>query len=194
VPPAFTSASKTSLLPISQLPLPSAEQVAELYSSDLYRFAWSLAAHQGDAEDLVQQTLLRYMQKSQSIRETAKVKSWLFAVLQREFLHLRQKSRVFSSVPLEHLEERPEPANSELPNADDAVDHHAVLTALEKMDAQLRSPLVLFYLKEMKYREIAEALGVPIGTVMSRIARGKAALRTLLGVTLPTLPTNLITQ
>jgi RNA polymerase sigma-70 factor (ECF subfamily) len=63
------------------------------------------------------------------------------------------------------------------PGITDEIDRDRVIAVMESLPDEFREPLLLFYFEEMRYREIAEALAVPIGTVMSRIARGKAFLR-----------------
>jgi RNA polymerase sigma-70 factor (ECF subfamily) len=68
------------------------------------------------------------------------------------------------------------------------VDAQVVLSAVQRMDENLRLPLTLFYLKNFKYREIADVLKIPIGTVMSRLARAKAQLRADLGITPNSVP------
>jgi RNA polymerase sigma-70 factor (ECF subfamily) len=68
----------------------------------------------------------------------------------------------------------------EEPDEEPEVDSQTLRTALEQLDDNYRAPLVLFYLRELSYKDIAETLGLPIGTVMSRLSRAKDALRKLL--------------
>lgn len=148
------------------------------YYAALYRFALSLARNQADACDLTQQTYYVWATKGHMLRDTAKVKTWLFTTLYREFLRGRRRDLRLSS-----LDDLP-PGGSEL--ADDEVnrvlqlDGAIVLEALGAVAEKFRAPLTLFYLEDLSYQEIAETLGVPIGTVMSRLSRGKDLLRAAL--------------
>ena len=159
--------------------MPDVQRAADLHYEDLYRFAWSLAGQEADARDLVQQTMMIYATHGDSLRDACKLKPWLFTTLHRAFLSQRRKLARFPSVP---LDEFVEPAAEEQSAGADAVDTAKVMEALQSLAEPLRTPLTLFYLKDMKYREIAEIIGVPLGTVMSRLARAKAALRAQLGV------------
>jgi RNA polymerase sigma factor (sigma-70 family) len=158
----------------------SFEQVVSMHYQSLYRFAFGLTGQESDAWDLTQQTFYRFATKGRQLQDRSKVKSWLFTTLHREFLNsLRRKGRF----PHTDLEEAERELPSVPPDSDKKLDGSLVLEALSKLDEPFRSPLVLFYLEDHSYREIAEILGVPDGTVMSRIARGKALLRQLLADT-----------
>ncbi|MEO8354026.1 MAG: sigma-70 family RNA polymerase sigma factor, partial [Chthoniobacteraceae bacterium] len=105
-------------------------------------------------------------------------RTWLFTTLYRHFLRQRQRSARFVATELDDVE----PSALATPSLAEAhVDGRLVLECLQRLDETFRAPLTLFYLDQLSYREIAEALEVPIGTVMSRLARGKDQLRALLG-------------
>ncbi len=137
----------------------------------LNRFALSLRRHPSDAADLTQQTFLLWASKGHQLREESKVKAWLFTSLYREFLRgERQRGRELSS--------ESQLSDGEcLPVAANNLDGDAVVRALLDLEEIYRAPLSLFYLQEHSYKEIAETLDLPVGTVMSRISRGKARLR-----------------
>lgn len=137
----------------------------------LYRFALSLSCEPCDAADLTQQTFLLWASKGHQLREQSKVKAWLFTSLYREFLHAERK-RGRESGSEDEL-----PDAQCLPVAANHLDGDAVLRALLELEEIYRAPLSLFYLQEHSYKEIAETLDLPLGTVMSRISRGKARLR-----------------
>jgi RNA polymerase sigma-70 factor (ECF subfamily) len=150
-------------------------QLVDANYASLYRFALSLARNASDAGDLVQQTFFIWATKGHGLREISKAKSWLFTTLYREFL--RGRRRDSRSTFLEDL-----PPAEKDPVAEDVdrvakIDSASVMVALQSVDETFRAPLTLFYLEDMSYQEIAEALEVPIGTVMSRLSRGKAQLR-----------------
>ncbi len=153
-------------------------QLVDAHYAPLYRFALSLARNQADAGDLVQQTFYIWATKGHALREAAKAKTWLFTTLYREFLRGRRREARSTS-----LEDLP-PGGSEL--AAEEVDRVArldagvVMAALQEVDETFRAPLTLFYLEDLSYAEIAAALEVPIGTVMSRLSRGKAQVRAVL--------------
>lgn len=140
----------------------------------LYRFALSLARNGDDALDLTQQTFARWAEKGSTLREADKAKSWLFTVLYREFLDSRRVRRreVFGVV--EAALDR-EPVKTDI--AQTKIDSAAALAALWELDEIFRAPITLFYLENHSYKEIADILDLPIGTVMSRISRAKAHLR-----------------
>ena len=153
------------------------DELVEEFYQPLFRFALSLTKAEPDAVDLVQQTFLRWGQKGHQLRDETKVKSWLFTTLHREFLGSKRRQTKFPHIDMEKAE-------AELPNIAsnvvDKLDADIVLEALQKVDDKFRSALALFYLKEHSYKEIASVLVIPIGTVMSRISRGKSQLRDVL--------------
>ncbi len=153
------------------------EAVVGRFYASLYRFALSLTKNEVEAGDLTQQTFFILAQRAHQIRDTSKVKCWLFTTLRREFL---RTLRVQSSHP--HVEFRPEIHDTPSISADvlRTLDAKAVLEALTQVEPTYRTAVELFYLSEMSYKEIAESLEIPIGTVMSRLSRGKEQLKIIL--------------
>jgi RNA polymerase sigma-70 factor (ECF subfamily) len=153
------------------------ESVVDRYYADVYRFALSLVKGSSDASDLTQETFLKFAKKRGQIRDVSKVKSWLMTTVFREFNAGRRHAVRFPEETLDDLE-------FELPSLDDRVtetiDGRTVIELLVALDEAFRAPLALFYLEDFSYQEIAEILEVPIGTVMSRLSRGKAQLKALL--------------
>ncbi|MBI2928683.1 MAG: RNA polymerase sigma factor [Verrucomicrobia bacterium] len=168
------------------------EQIVSAHYEGLYRFAMSLARKADDASELTQETFFRLLSKGSQIRDPEKVKAWLFTTLYRIFVGWKRRE-----IHLPHYEIST--VESELPaltpTACDQVDGQTALDALCAIEEHYRAPLVLFYLEDYSYRDIAEALDVPIGTVMSRLSRGKDLLRHLVtaqiaGTTGKVLPLN----
>ena len=157
-------------------------KAVDAYHEPLYRFAWSLARNDAVAADLTQETFAIFARKLGSLRDAAKTRSWLFTTLYREFLRLKRRDRFHAEVEPEALETL---APSIGPEGEDRADEHAILIALRNLDDAYRAPLTLFYLQQHSYREIAEILKIPLGTVMSRISRGKARLREALDLPSP---------
>jgi RNA polymerase sigma-70 factor (ECF subfamily) len=143
----------------------------------LYRFAYRLSGSSQDAEDLAQQTFLAAQRNSGQLREAEKARAWLTAILRN--LWRKSIRRPASGKPLP-LESVLEPADD--PSEDFPLDAEELQGALNRLPEEYRAAIVLYYLEDMSYRDIAAALEVPIGTVMSRLSRGKAALRKLLRV------------
>lgn len=143
----------------------------------LFRFALSLTRSEADAGDLVQETFLRWAEKGHQLNDPRKVRTWLFTTLHREASGQRRRLVRFPNDPLEDRE-------SDLPEVPPqgaaSADAGAVLAALEKVDDAFRGAVALFYLEDHSYPEVAEILGIPLGTVKSRIARGVAQLQRLL--------------
>jgi RNA polymerase sigma-70 factor (ECF subfamily) len=155
------------------------EQVVNLHYATLYRFALSLTHNEVDASDLTQQTCYLWAMKGHQLRNNAKLKSWLLTTLHREFLGRRRHETRFQHVEVTA-------AGRELPSVPAEVvaqmDATALMQTLARVDEIYRVPLMLFYVEDMSYKEIAETLNVPVGTVMSRLARGKDQLRQFLAV------------
>ena len=153
-------------------------QLVDEFYAPLYRFALSLARNSADACDLTQQTFYVWATKGSALRDGSKVKTWLFTTLYREFLRGRRRAARLTA--LDDL-----PPGTEDPPANDVdlalnLDGQLVVEALQEVDEVFRVPLTLFYLEDLSYFDIADLLDVPIGTVMSRLSRGKMQLRTAL--------------
>jgi RNA polymerase sigma-70 factor (ECF subfamily) len=150
------------------------EDVVRTCYQDLYRFALSLARNEADACDLTQQAFYRYAERGHQVREHTKVRSWLFTTLHRLFLAGRRHETRFPQVTLDEAE-------ADLPvitpAAVESLDGAAAMEALLALDDLYRAPLALFYVENQSYEEIARTLDIPVGTVMSRLSRGKALLR-----------------
>jgi RNA polymerase sigma-70 factor, ECF subfamily len=147
-----------------------------LYGS-LYQFAVHLTRSESDAADLVQQTFLILIQNLYQIRDLSRIKCWLFTTLRRNFLmevRHRTKHREVEFLPNVH----------DLPVEDaspwSAMDALEVRKALLQVEEIYRVTLELFYVSELSYREIEEILEIRPGTVMSRLSRGKAQLKSIL--------------
>jgi RNA polymerase sigma-70 factor (ECF subfamily) len=152
------------------------ERLVALYYEALYQFAFSLCRDEADACDLTQQTFYVWATKGHQLRDRTKVKTWLFTTLHRQFLETRRRATRFPHSELDEVE-------AELPVTPASFgqfDGHTVIRALARVDEVYQGPVALFYLQDFAYREIAEILEIPIGTVKSRIARGIARLQQLL--------------
>lgn len=157
---------------------PTIEELARDYYEALRHFALRLAGDPDVAADLTQQTFYLALRHGDQLREPRKARSWLYTILHREFLQRIRRER---RRPERSLDE----AEADLPAIDprqvDHLDARTILNALADLDGHYREPLILFYLDQRSYREIACQLGLPIGTVMSRLSRGKSLLRQRLG-------------
>lgn len=153
-------------------------QLVDAHYTPLFRFALSLTKNSSDAGDLTQQTFFIWAKQGHALRDAGKAKSWLFTTLYREFL--RGRRRADRVTALEDL--GPAEADPPAPDIDviTGMDAGLVVEALQEVDEAYRAPLTLFYMQDLSYKEIAGMLEVPIGTVMSRLSRGKSQLRAAL--------------
>lgn len=153
------------------------ESLVSRYYGSLYQFAYSLAGTESDASDLTQQTFYIWATKGHQLREGAKVKTWLFTTLHREFLNMRRRVVRFPHYELSEMDcELP----SVPPAAVNALDSARAVELLNQVSEPYQAALALFYLEDYSYKEIAEIVDVPLGTVQSRISRGMAQLQQLL--------------
>ena len=153
-------------------------QLVDAHYVALHRFALSLARNATDAADLVQQTFFIWATKGGGLRDETKAKSWLFTTLYREFLRGRRRDQ--RATFIEDLPPQEREIASEDVDRVTRLDSGTVMAALQSVDEVFRVPLTLFYIEDLSYMEIAAALSVPIGTVMSRLSRGKAQMRAAL--------------
>lgn len=156
---------------------PSFEQLVDMHYQPLYRFALSLSRDADTACDLTQETFAIWAAKGHQLRDLSKAKTWLFTTMHREFLRLKRREKHYEPQELGELEHEL-PALS--PSIVNQMDAGTVMEMLGRVDEPYRIPLSLFYFEDFSYMQIAETLEIPIGTVMSRLARGKRALRELL--------------
>jgi RNA polymerase sigma-70 factor, ECF subfamily len=161
---------------------PEFQNLVQLYYRDLYRFGLSLTGNEADAADLAQETFYVWANKRYQLKDPAKVKAWLFTTLHRQFLQARRHETRFKDEPIDETSAELLPINVDCVNR---IDARALLSFLGQLDENHRAPLVLYYLEDLSYNEIAETLAVPLGTVQSRIARAKIKLLQLLNGTTP---------
>lgn len=140
------------------------------HHQELYRYAYRLSGSATDAEDLTQQAFLIAQQKLGQVRQSDSVRSWLFTVLRNCYLKARGKRIALpladvdcSAIP-QHVPEQP-------------VDTQELQEAIDALADEFKIVVLMFYFEHRSYREIAQQLEIPPGTVMSRLARAKQHLR-----------------
>jgi RNA polymerase sigma-70 factor (ECF subfamily) len=154
-------------------PRPDIVTLVTEHHAAVYRYAFRLTGSAVDAEDLVQQAFLLAHQRLAQLREASRAAGWLMAIVRNCFL--KDKRRTRPSEPL--LDEPLGPDDEEFP---DWVDPEQLQLALGQLPDEARAILLMFFFEDCSYKEIAESLNVPIGTVMSRLSRAKTRLRQLL--------------
>jgi RNA polymerase sigma-70 factor (ECF subfamily) len=145
----------------------------------LFNFARWLSHDQTEAEDLVQETFAKALRGFDSFAPGTDFRAWIFRILRNTFLTSRTGLQAKLTVPLEAEDEVPVAVTWENPEtlALASATREALLAALADLPVAYREVVLLCDVEEMKYQEIAEVLSVPIGTVMSRLARGRKLLR-----------------
>jgi RNA polymerase sigma-70 factor, ECF subfamily len=160
------------------------EQLAMPLFDQLYNHGYWLTGDRADAEDLVQETYAKALKGFASFAEGTNLRAWMFRILRNAFLNSRSG-----------LKQKTEYLEDDEAGADEAVAHEltpealflasesqeAIFSALERLPVAHREIILLCDVDEMSYREIAQVLDVPTGTVMSRLARARRNLRTALG-------------
>lgn len=145
----------------------------EPYIPRLRRYALALLHNRALADDLVQDTLERALRKFSLFRRDSDLRAWLFTVMHNVYVnHVRAAAR-------RHVEtvDTIEPTST---TTDDAATLRDLLSALERLAPEQREVVLLVGLEQLSYEETARVLDVPLGTVMSRLARGRERLRALM--------------
>ncbi len=147
----------------------------------VYRVARALTGHEQDAEDLLQDTYLRAFRGFARYQRGTNARAWLITIMRRAFLNTRRSIRSRPVLrPLETPERTIDVADIQTPGPEEqtlkALDRKIILDALAGMPEVTRSALALVDLAGMRYAEAAQILQCPIGTVMSRLYRGRREL------------------
>jgi len=151
----------------------SVKDLVDLFYESLYRYAYRLSGSGPDADDLTQETFCKAQTQFCQLRDRNRAKPWLFSILRNLYLHKVRAARSHMVLPLDAVPEPPESLPDELPEIDSA----QLQEALDELPELFRTPLILYFFEDFSYRDIAEQMNLPIGTVMSRLARGKTFLR-----------------
>jgi RNA polymerase sigma-70 factor (ECF subfamily) len=158
------------------------EELALPLFTSLYNHAHWLTRNRAEAEDLVQETFLKALRAFDSFQSDTNFKAWIFRILRNTFLTTRTGIAASRTVFLEDHPETLDTVASPTPEHTlIRLDNQAALhAALEQLHPPLREVLLLCDVEEIKYKDIAVILDMPIGTVMSRISRARRTLRQLL--------------
>ena len=159
---------------------PVFEDLAMPLFESLYNFAHWLTQNREDAEDLVQETYVKALKGFESFQLGTNLRAWMFQILRNTFLSSRTRLESRMTIPFTSEEMLPV-----LPTTSDTAESilvdrsrlDAVRGAIEQLPVIFREVILLCDVEEASYREIAETLSIPIGTVMSRLARARKAVR-----------------
>ena len=165
------------------------EQDAMQYTRQLYSAAMRMTRNPADAEDLVQETFLKAYRAYHTFQEGTNLKAWLYRILTNTYINkYRKESRRPSEVDLGTVEdmylyrrlgseESAEAARTTEDRVLDGLVESDIKEAVEELPESFRMPVLLADLEGFSYKEIAEILEIPIGTVMSRLHRGRKAMQ-----------------
>jgi RNA polymerase sigma factor (sigma-70 family) len=170
-------------------PMAGFEELAMPLFDALYNFARWLAHDSTDAEDLVQETYLKGLRSFASFQPGTNFRAWMFRILRNNFLSSCSKLERRMTVALDSEDDGPELAvGTETPETMlmNRFNSKLVQRAIEDLPVHYRETLLLCEVEEMSYQEIAEILSIPMGTVMSRLARARKSVRESLLSTLGT--------
>lgn len=155
----------------------------------VYGFALRLSGGRDEAEDLVQDTYLRAFRAWEQYSPGTRCKSWLFTICRNVFLRGRERSQRHDEILTETAQDDPRAISREAPvfaaSRDDdpegeffqSIVDDRVFEAIEELPEEYRMAVVLSDLEDLSYGEIAEVLGIPVGTVKSRLFRGRRQLQ-----------------
>jgi len=149
----------------------------ELHIASMRRYARALTRERADADDLVQEALMRAVARADTFKTGTNLRAWLFTILHNVHVNrVRGRSARGDEVPFEDVEERLVVS----PRQEESVELREIMRVVRSLPDEQRAVLLLVAVEGLKYDEVAKVLGVPIGTVMSRLSRAREAVRTRL--------------
>jgi RNA polymerase sigma factor (sigma-70 family) len=161
-------------------PLAGFEELAMPLFDSLYNFASWLVHNKSNAEDLVQETYLKALRGFASFQPGTNFRAWMFRILRNTFLSSRSTLGQRMTVEMDSEDDDPVlPATSATPESllIDRFQEDAVRNAIEQLPVIFREVLLLCDVEDASYREVSEILSIPVGTVMSRLARARKTVR-----------------
>ena len=157
--------------------------LAQKQTRYLFHVAYKYAGNRFDAEDLVQETLFTAYDKFHQLRDDQKFKSWMFTILRSHFLKWQRKKAPVQTDEFENGMDYITQLESVSLQQDVAslyekkAEAETIQSILDRLPEKYKAVLILHYMEDNAYREIAGMLGVPIGTVMSRLSRAKQLMK-----------------
>jgi RNA polymerase sigma-70 factor (ECF subfamily) len=149
------------------------------YLDQLYSAGMRMTRNAADAEDLVQETFVQALKSFHRFEKGTNCRAWLIRIMYHTLSKRRRDSKRLQVVE-DANEQIAETVAVETPQAGELVEEE-VLTALNRLPQHYQEVVILSDVEDMSYKEIAEALSIPTGTVMSRLHRGRSLLRSELG-------------
>jgi RNA polymerase sigma-70 factor (ECF subfamily) len=172
---AFTVWEPTKVLFGRRVESEAFEAIALPHINDLYRTAVHLVRDRTEAHDLVQEAYLQAWKAFHRFEPGTNCRAWLFKILINEVRHYRR--RWFNTKIVPETEQSFEETLAFEPPVPEKIQDEDVLAALDEVPREFREVVLLSDVQEFSYKEIAEMLGIPVGTVMSRLSRGRKQLR-----------------
>ena len=157
--------------------------LAQYQTRFLYNAAFRYVGNRYDAEDLVQETLYTAYHKFHQLRDKQKLKSWMFTILRNHFLKLQRKKVPVKADEFENGVDYLSQLEfvslgQDLASAyERKIEAESVQSILDKLPEKYKTVIILYYMEDSSYQEIADILAVPVGTVMSRLSRAKQMMK-----------------
>lgn len=139
----------------------------------LRRYAWTLLRNSSDADDLVQDCLLKALDRIDTLRTESDLRSWLFTIMHNLYVNRWRRMKLRTQIAAENVE----PDLAVPPSQQASVEIQDVLRGLTSLPEEQRQIVLLVAVEGFQYGEVAAMLGIPVGTVMSRLSRARDRLR-----------------
>lgn len=156
------------------------EELAMPLFARLYNFACWLTRDPAAAEDLVQETYVKALKGFASFQAGTNFRAWMYRILRNTFLTSQAGLKNMRFETLDEPADEPETADTPESLLLARMEQQTIQSALEELPVHFREVILLCDFEEMSYQEIGQAIGIPIGTVMSRLSRARKAMRAVL--------------